>query len=214
LHYLPVALNIHGRRTLVIGGGVVGTQKARDFLSAGAEVTIVSPVVSDWIREQADAGHVTLIERPYQTGDTEGYFLVVVATDDREANAAAYVEANAADRLVNVCDDPPHCNYIFASVISRGPLTLSIFTHGTSPALSRRVRRELEGWLGPEYAALAELMAELRPRVMALPGLDQPARQRIFERIVYSEALLLLREGKVDEARALAERAIAEGSIE
>jgi precorrin-2 dehydrogenase/sirohydrochlorin ferrochelatase len=188
----------------------VGTQKVRDFLDCGAQLRVISPVVSDYIREQAAAGRVTLSERRYEPGDIEGAFLVVVATDDPATNAYVYAEASAAGQLVNVCDDPPNCNYIFASKIERGPLTLSIFTHGTSPAFARRVRRELEAWLGPEYAALAELLAELRPQVKAIDGLTQPQRQRIFERLVYSEALLLFREGRADDARALCERHILE----
>jgi precorrin-2 dehydrogenase/sirohydrochlorin ferrochelatase len=208
--YLPICLNLENRRAVVVGGGNVGTQKVRDFLGCGAEVHVISPMVSDYIRDQAAAGRVTLSERGYAAGDCAGAFLVVVATDDPEVNAAIYAEASAAGQLVNVCDDPPHCNYIFASKIERGPLTLSIFTHGTAPAFARRVRRELEAWLGPEYEALALLLAELRPRIKALEGLTQPDRQRIFERLVYSELLLMLREGRDADAQALAERLVRE----
>lgn len=208
--YLPICLNLESHRSVVVGGGIVGTQKVRDFLDCGAEVHVVSPVVSPFIREQAAAGRITLEERCYEPGDIAGAFLVVVATDDPETNAAVYAEASAAGQLVNVCDDPPHCNYIFASKIERGPLTVSIFTHGTSPAFARRVRREMEAWLGPEYEALALLLAELRPRIKALEGLTQPDRQRLFERLVYSELLLMLREGRDDDARTLAERLVRE----
>lgn len=208
--YLPICLNLEGHRSVVVGGGVVGTQKVRDFLDCGAEVHVVSPVVSPYIREQAEAGRITLAERRYVAGDIAGAFLVVVATDDPDTNASIYREASAAGQLVNVCDDPPHCNYIFASKIERGPLTVSIFTHGTAPAFARRVRRELETWLGPEYGALADLLAELRPQIKELEGLTQPDRQRIFERLVYSELLLLLREGREQSARKLAERLVRE----
>jgi precorrin-2 dehydrogenase / sirohydrochlorin ferrochelatase len=208
--YLPICLNLEGRPVLVIGAGGVGTQKVRDFLECGAQITVIGPEASEAVRAEAEAGTVRLLLRRYQPGDCAGMFLVVVATDDPETNAAAYAECNAAGQLVNVCDDPPHCNYIFASKVERGPLTVSIFTHGTAPAFARRVRRELEAWLGPEYGELAELLAELRPQVKALPGLTQPDRQRLFERLVYSEALLLYREGKPEAARALAARLLTE----
>lgn len=208
--YLPICLNLEGRRVLVVGGGGVGTQKVSDFAECGAHVTVISPVVSDYIRDRAAAGEVELHERRYRAGDADGYFLVVVATDDPPTNRAAYLEANARGQLVNVCDDPPNCNYIFASRIERGPLTVSIFTHGTSPAFAKRVRRELEAWFGPEYGDFARLLAEIRPQVRQIEGLSQPQRQRIFERIVYSEALFLFREGRAAAARELAERLIAE----
>src|SRR5262249_21409923 len=130
--------------------------------------------------------------------------------DDPETNAAVYAEASRRDQLVNVCDDPTHCNVIFAARIERGPLTLSIFTHGASPALSKRVRRELERVLGPEYGILADWLAEVRPQVLAHPGLSQPDRQRIFERLVYSDVLLLLAEQSHEEARRRFDALLAE----
>ena len=206
--YLPICLNVQGRPTMVVGGGNVGTERVHSLLECGAIVTVVSPVASPDIQAAADAGRLTLLLRRYQPGDVQDAFLVVVATDDPPTNNAVFQEANAAGQLVSVSDDPPNCNYIFASRVQRGPLTVSIFTHGSAPAFSRRVRRELESWLGPEYGELAELLAALRPRVKALAALTQPQRQRIFEHIVYSEALLMFREGRAEDARALAERII------
>lgn len=203
--YLPVALNLEGRRTLVVGAGAVGTEKVLDFLERGAVVTVVSPVASPEVRREAEAGRVRWLERRYEPGDAEGFFFVMVATDDPGTNAAVYAEASARGQLVNVCDDPAHCNVIFASKIERGPLTVSIFTHGASPAFSKRVRRELERLLGPEYGELAQWLGEVRPRILTHPGLTQPQRQRIFERLVYSEALYLLAEGDREGALRLLE---------
>jgi precorrin-2 dehydrogenase/sirohydrochlorin ferrochelatase len=208
--YVPICLNVEGKAVLIVGGGAVGTQKARDFAASGARITVITPAASDDLRVEAAAGRLTLQLRRYEPGDAAGYFLVMVATDDPETNARVYEEASARGQLVNVCDDPPHCNFIFPARIERGPLTLALFTHGTSPALSKRVRRELERLIGPEYARLAELMAEIRPRVRAAPGLDQPERQAIYERIVYSDVLYLLREGDDAGARARVAAILAE----
>ena len=196
---------------LVVGAGAVGTEKVLDFLERGAEVTVVSPVASEAVRREAGAGRIHWLERRYQPGDAEGQFFVMVATDDPETNAAIYAEASARDQLVNVCDDPAHCNVIFASKMERGPLTVSIFTHGASPALSKRVRRELERVLGPEYGELAELLGEVRPRVLAIPRLTQPERQRIFERLVYSDVLYLLAEGDREAARRRVDEILSSG---
>jgi precorrin-2 dehydrogenase / sirohydrochlorin ferrochelatase len=210
VRYLPICLNLQDQPVVIVGGGAVGTQKVRDTAECGARVTVVSPAASAFIHGEAAAGRLRLIERPYQEGDIDGAFLVVVATNDPAVNAAIFAEATAHGQLVNVCDDPEHCNYIFPARIERGLLTLAIFTHGTSPALSKRVRRELEGLLGPEYAELARLLAEVRPRVRAAPGLTQPQRQEIYERIVYSEILYLLREGDHEAARRRLEAILAD----
>jgi precorrin-2 dehydrogenase/sirohydrochlorin ferrochelatase len=208
--YLPVALNLEGRPVLVVGAGAVGTQKVFDFLACGAVVTVVSPVALDAVQREAAAGRIRWMQRPYAPGDADGQFFVMVATDDPETNAAIYAEVSERGQLINVCDDPEHCNVIFAAKIERGPLTVSIFTHGASPALSKRVRRELERVLGPEYEEFARWLAEVRPRVRALPGLTQPQRQRLYERLVYSEALFLFAEGDHDGAMRLLEEIVAE----
>lgn len=208
--YVPICLNVEGKPVLIVGGGAVGTQKARDFAECGAVLTVISPVASDYLRAEAAAGRLTLHARRYEPGDAAGFFLVMVATDDPETNAAIYEETSARGQLVNVCDDPPHCNFIFPARIERGPLTLALFTHGTSPALSKRVRRELERVIGPEYAEMAELMAAIRPGVRAAPGLTQRERQAIYERIVYSDVLYLLREGDREAARERVEAILAE----
>jgi precorrin-2 dehydrogenase/sirohydrochlorin ferrochelatase len=207
--YLPVALNLEGRPVLVVGAGAVGTQKVLDFLACGAVVTVVSPAASEAVQREAAAGRVRWEQRRYAPGDAEGQFFVMVATDDPAANATIYAETSGRGQLVNVCDDPEHCSVIFASKIERGPLTVSIFTHGASPALSKRVRRELERVLGPEYTELAEWLAEIRPRVRALPGLTQPQRQRIYERLVYSEALYRFAEGDREGALQVLEEILA-----
>jgi precorrin-2 dehydrogenase/sirohydrochlorin ferrochelatase len=203
--YLPVALNVEGRPALVVGAGAVGTGKVLDFLERGAVVTVISPEASEPVRREAEAGRIRWLQRRYQAGDADGFFFVMVATDDPETNAALYAEASARGQLINVCDDPEHCNVIFASKIERGPLTVSIFTHGASPAFSKRVRRELERVLGPEYGEFAAWLGEVRPRILALPGLTQPQRQWIFERLVYSEALHLFAEGDHVGAQQLLE---------
>ncbi len=208
--YLPICLNMENRTALIIGAGKIGTEKCRELLDCGARITVISPVVSSEIAAAAESHAIRLEQRRYSPGDTDGYFLTLVATDDPACNAAAYTEADARGALVNVCDDPRHCNYIFAARVERGPLTVSVFTHGTSPALARRVRREMEAWLGPEYGLLAERLATIRPLVAAIPELDQRSRQRVYERIVYSEALLLYRENKAAEAEAMIERILRE----
>jgi precorrin-2 dehydrogenase / sirohydrochlorin ferrochelatase len=208
--YLPVALNLEGRSVLVVGAGGVGTQKVLDFLACGAVVTVVSPVASEAVRQAAAEGRVRWLPRRYEPDDARDQYFVMVATDDPATNAAIYAECSARDQLVNVCDDPEHCNVIFASKIERGPLTVSVFTHGASPALSKRVRRELERVLGPEYEELANWLAAIRPRVRALPGLTQPQRQRIYERLVYSEALFLFAEGDREGAERLLDQILAE----
>jgi len=48
------------------------------------------------------------------------------------------------------------------SSIQRGDITIAISTAGRSPALARKIRTILEKEFGDEYAALAQLIDEVR----------------------------------------------------
>ncbi len=57
----PIAL--HGERmtAVVIGGGSVGTRKALAFADAGAQVRVVSPVVSAELDEAERVRRITIV---------------------------------------------------------------------------------------------------------------------------------------------------------
>jgi len=50
MSYYPIQLDIRGRNCLVVGGGGVGTRKVKSLLACGAQVTVVSPAVTDNLR--------------------------------------------------------------------------------------------------------------------------------------------------------------------
>jgi len=50
MRYYPVHLDIQNRSCLVVGGGSVGTRKVATLLDCGANVTVISPVVSHRLR--------------------------------------------------------------------------------------------------------------------------------------------------------------------
>ena len=45
--------------------------------------------------------------------------------------------------LVNVVDVPPLCNFILPAIVRTGPLAIAISTAGASPALAKRMKREI-----------------------------------------------------------------------
>ena len=59
-------------------------------------------------------------------------------------------------------DDPDKSSFIVPSLVQRGDLMIAISTSGRSPALARKIRTELEGKYGSEYASLAVLISEVR----------------------------------------------------
>jgi precorrin-2 dehydrogenase/sirohydrochlorin ferrochelatase len=203
--YYPAFLDLRGKLAVVVGGGEVAERKVELLLSCGARVRVVSPQVTPALSRLGRS--IEIIPRSYQAGDLEGAVLVFAATDDPAINAAVAREARQRSTLVNVADAPDFCDFIVPSLISRGDLQIAISTGGASPALARRLRRELEEVIGPEYEELVALLESVRERV--LREVADPARRRaIFDRLVNGDLLDLLRRGDRDAVKARAEALI------
>jgi siroheme synthase-like protein len=138
--FLPVGLAVEGRRCLVVGGGQVGTRKVRNLLRAGADVTVVSPAVSDELSRQIEEGQITWAKGPFRDEHLADAFLVVAATDNPTVNTA--VVRLAAERGVLICDasSAQRSEVIFGALLESGDVTVAVFSGGRDPASSRRTR--------------------------------------------------------------------------
>lgn len=173
MSYLPIYLDMTGRCCLVIGGGAVAERKIATLLDSGAEVTVISPEINEAIAGWSKGNLLRHEARRYQPGDLAEFEMVFVATDDGNVNGQVYEEGGRRSVWVNAADDPAHCDFILPSVLRRGQLTVAVSSGGTSPALARAIREELESYFTGEYEALANLAAEvrneLRARAMIVP---------------------------------------------
>jgi siroheme synthase-like protein len=162
----PIFLETKGRPVLVIGGGHVGAEKVRGLLNGEADITLVSPALIPELQEHKDAGRIKHVEREYVESDLDGgWDFVMVATDDGKVNADVSAACRKRRLLVNAADDPVNCDFILPAVVRKGKITLAASTSGTSPALARRLREELDAYLTEDMPALADLLAEVRQEI-------------------------------------------------
>lgn len=144
--FYPAYLNLHNRECLVVGGGTVAERKVVTMLLSDANVTVISPEVTELVQYLSEIGSIHWHKRQLEKGDVQGYFLVCAATDDTNINTTVFTEAHDElnIRLVNVVDVIPQCTFAAASVVTDGDIVISISTSGKSPATSRRIREHLE----------------------------------------------------------------------
>lgn len=181
MRYLPVFLDVQGRRALVLGTGEVGQRKAEALRRAGAEVVFAerfAPALLDGC-------------------------VLAIGADAPEADLEALSAAARARSLpVNVVDRPELCSYITPAVVDRAPLIVAVGSAGEAPVLARLVRARIEAMLPPGLARLAalagSLSGELRARFPA-----PSVRRRVLERMLDGRAADLVLAG--DEAAGLAE---------
>ena len=195
-------VNLDQRRCVVVGGGRVAARKVSSLRRADADVVVIAPKLGARLQQQVEAGDVHWLDRSYRSGDLEDAFLVIAATDDPDINERVWREAEERGLLVNVVDDPAHCNFIAPSVVRRGPLTVAISTSGCCPALSRHVRQTLEETFGPAYADYVTLLAELREETLDALSMDE--RRALWQEVFASDVLPLLASGEEEAACKLA----------
>jgi precorrin-2 dehydrogenase/sirohydrochlorin ferrochelatase len=182
MRYYPVCLDIKGRPCLVVGGGGVGTRKVKGLLSAGAQVTVVSPELSAELQDLTPVP-VRCHRRRYRPEDLDGMFLVFGATDDEALNRRISADAGQRNMLCNIADRPQMCSFILPSVVHRGDLLLAISTSGRSPAFAKRLRKDLEAQFGSEYARFLRLMGAIREQLLSA-GHSPEAHKSQFETLL------------------------------
>ena len=140
LRFLPVGLDVQGKRCLIVGGGGVGTRKAITLGRAGATVTVVSPTVAGELAEQIEAGRIRWVKDSFREEHLGGAFLVVAATDDEAQNAAVVRTAVACGALVCDASSAERSGVIFGALLRQDDVTVAVFTDGRDPARARRMR--------------------------------------------------------------------------
>ena len=192
-------LKLASRRCVVVGGGEIGLEKVEGLLACDGRVVLIAPEAVPELEALAAEGSIEWVRREYRPGDLEATFIAIAATDDTDVNIRIYEDAERRAMLVNIVDVPPLCNFILPAIVRTGPLAIAISTAGASPALAKRIKREIADAYGEPYARLAVLLNEARGWAKStLPTYQD--RKVFFESIVNGspDPIDLLRDG--DEA--------------
>jgi siroheme synthase-like protein len=147
MRFLPLGIDLRGRRCLVLGGGAVGTRKVLTLLRAGAAVTVVSPDVSSELATEIEGGRVVWVSGRYEEMHLNGAFLVVCATSDADLNAAVAKAASERGALACNASSAEHSQVIFGALCEMDDATVAVFTDGSSPVRARGTRDRIAALL-------------------------------------------------------------------
>ncbi|WP_044893344.1 NAD(P)-binding protein [Bacillus alveayuensis] len=179
MHY-PAMLNLTGKKAVVVGGGQVAARKVQSLLKANAEVTVISPTLTEQIRQFADQQRIVWREKPFEPRDIRGAFLVIAATNSRVVNDEVLKAANEY-QLINIVDDPSNSNFIVPAVFQRGKLVMSISTSGAFPGLAKQIKRDLEKHYDDRYEAYLSFLESSRKEVIHTINDDKQKRAMLKE---------------------------------
>ncbi|MBI5248273.1 MAG: bifunctional precorrin-2 dehydrogenase/sirohydrochlorin ferrochelatase [Desulfomonile tiedjei] len=187
----PVMMNLEGRKVLVVGGGRVARRKAGSLLESGASVVVISPELETELQDLAKQAKIEWVPGYFDESLLDRYpdaTLVFGTTNNRDVNVR--VHRACLDRRIpcNIADVPDLCTFIVPAVITQGDLMIAVSTGGSSPALARRIREDLEQRFGPEYAEMTRVMGDIRKLVLAI-GMPSDENKKLFTEILDSGLL-------------------------
>jgi precorrin-2 dehydrogenase / sirohydrochlorin ferrochelatase len=182
----PMFLKLEGRRGHVVGAGTIAEGKIGGLIAAGAQIRVVAPEATEQVQTWAAEGRIGWEPRRFQPSDLEGLFLVVASTSSTAVHEEIYAEAKHRGVLCNIVDVPHLCDFFYPAIVRRGSLQIAISTAGESPALSQRLRKELEQQFGPEYEAWVSAIGEARAE-LATRDLTTEDRKEILHELASRE---------------------------
>jgi len=187
--YYPAFIDLKDRKAVVVGGGRVAERKVRSLVKAGALVSVISPDITAGLERLKEKGKIRHVRRMYRKGDAGDALVVIAATSSPQINKKV---AQDARHLINVIDMPSEGNFIVPSYVEQDSLAIAVSTSGTSPAVSRAIRKEIERLYGREFGRYVRFLERVRQRAMeAIP--DDSTRRNFLRSLASEEIFSTLR---------------------
>lgn len=184
----PASLRLSGLRCLLVGSGDEAERRAKVLVDAGARLRVASEKPPPGLRRMAAEGLLALAMRGFEEQDLEDVWLAIL-TDSNPELAASMAEVAVKHRVFFCAvDQPEHSTFHHPAVARSGAVVVAVSTSGAAPALSRRLREELERVLNDaEVGAFVEGLVALRSKT--------PSAER---KVVLGEAVANVRLGALE----------------
>lgn len=157
----PIMLNIQDKKVVIVGGGRIAYRKIVSLLEAGAQITVISPMIHIKIEKLIAENRILWKKKVFEPDDLECAFIVIAATNNEKVNAHV-ASSVSAYQLVNVVDNQEISTFHVPAKLTRGDLTISVATSGASPTLAKVIRDELALIYDNSYERYLEFLSQAR----------------------------------------------------
>ncbi|WP_299009722.1 bifunctional precorrin-2 dehydrogenase/sirohydrochlorin ferrochelatase [uncultured Tenacibaculum sp.] len=163
----PIFLKTKELEVLIVGGGFVAEEKLRFLLksSPDAKVTMVASFFREETVEVAQKGEVNMIIDSYNDTYLQGKHLVIATTDVPEVNIQVYKDCRSQNKLVNVADNPPYCDFYMGGIVTKRNVKVAISTNGKSPTTAKRLRQFFEEVIPEDINQLVQNLNSYRKTI-------------------------------------------------
>lgn len=184
LRYLPISLDMRGKRVVVAGAGEAALAKLRVLLKTDASIAVFGAEPFNEFEHLAHNGRIQLYPRQIIARDFIGAALAYAAAGQYEEDARVVAMAQAVGVLCNHIDHQTGSDFLVPAIVDRAPVTIAIGTEGAAPVLARMIKADIEALLKPNLGVLARLAGRFRNAAAILP---QGGRRRQFWRRFFDE---------------------------
>lgn len=166
MRYYPVMLDLNSKSVLIVGGGYVATRKLKNLVDMGADITVISPSITDEIKSLVSKNIIKYKEMHLTTDMlkfVESFFLVIFATDDYELQER-YEEMLKDTNLLYVRTDKRDASrFITPTVLEIDNITIATSTQGLSPLYNKYIHQQIREKIDlQELANKMEIYSEVR----------------------------------------------------
>jgi precorrin-2 dehydrogenase/sirohydrochlorin ferrochelatase len=205
-----IEIKVANKQVIVVGGGQVGERKVQTLLREGAKVTVASKDFTDYL-SNLDKSTINLkkIEKTSEVIDSLSDFdIIIAATDDEEMNIELSKQARKSRIPICVVDHPELCDFYFPATTDFGNLKIAVSTGGKSPAMASVLRERLEKSVTKEDVLHVELQDYARKILKSKIDNSSQRKKILYEIMADSHISALINEGKMEEAKKIAEEII------
>jgi len=206
-----IEMKIANKQIIVVGGGKVGERKVQALLREGAKVTVASKDFTDYLSNLGKSNKINLqkIEKNSEIiGTLSDFDIIIAATDDEEMNIELSKQAHKSRIPICVVDHPDLCDFYFPATTDFGNLKIAVSTSGKSPAMASVLRERLEKSVTKEDVLHVELQDYARKILKSKIDSSSQRKKILYEIMADSQISVLIEEGKLEEAKKIAEEII------
>lgn len=161
--YLPICLNLKGKKAVIFGGGKIGYNKAKILARYCDDIKIIS---KEFYKKFFKLQNVTLIQKEIDKSDfRNAYSFVISATNNELLNRKIYEYYSKKNVPVNVVDQPHLSTVIFPAILERKNVTFAISTNGKVPGFSRYLKECLQKWLPANTSQILNELHKMRNKL-------------------------------------------------
>ncbi len=201
MRFLPIHLDTQGKTILIFGGDRAAEAKLRTLVKSDAHLVLFADRISAEIQNWIEQGNIVRHEGNLERLDLSNVILVYAATEDDQENTRIAKWAATQGIIVNAADYKAACDFYSPAIVDRSPVVISIGTEGTSPALARAIKADLEQRLPSTLGNIANKLKDLRKKVSEQFGAVE-LRQRFWASLIPAGGLTrftALSEKTIDE---------------